>query len=125
MTETTLCAICEKPLSCVWSDTHGIGACFTCGLPYRLYHYEGNKRVEKPPSVAIKEEWVPIGRKYWNETHRRTFPAAFDFMGGRGGCTYSGATGDEIDEWHAWLDARKDEWPNDEFVDESQTEPIR
>jgi hypothetical protein len=125
MTETTLCAICEKPLSCVWSDTHGVGACFTCGLPYRLYHYENDTRVEKPPSVAVPDEWVVIGRKYWNETHRRTFPAAFDFVGGRNGRTYSGATQDEINEWETWLDAHKDELPKPETADESQTEQIR
>jgi hypothetical protein len=74
----------------------GVAACGSCGLPYRLYHYEGEgddqKRVEKPPSIAVKESWLPLARRYWIETHQRTFPAAFDFMSGRGGRTYSGAS---------------------------------
>lgn len=108
---STNCAICEKPLAFRWSDTHGIGACTTCGLPYRIYHYENDQRVEKPPSIAIDEAWLPLGRKYWAETHRRTFPAAFDFMRGRGGRSYSGASEDECEEFHAWMEARRDEWP--------------
>lgn len=105
------CAICGNELRVRWSDTHGVGACITCGLPYLIYHYEGDTRVERPPAIAVKEEWVPIGLKYWQETHRRTFPAAFDVMVGRGGRSYSGASADEIEEFQSWLDAHRDELP--------------
>lgn len=111
MSDKPRCEICESELAVRWSDTHGIGACITCGLPYQIYHYDGSTRVQKPPSIAVKEDWIPIGRKYWNETHRRTFPAAFDFVGTRGGRTYSGASEDEIAEWDAWMDAHQDELP--------------
>ncbi len=85
----------------------------TCGLPYRIYHYENDVRVSRPPSVEIKEEWLILGREYWRETHRRVFPGAFD-MGvfrSRGGRTYSGATEDEMREFDDWMNERKSRWP--------------
>jgi hypothetical protein len=109
----TLCAVCGTPLAARWTDTHGVGACCTCGLPYRLYHYENNERVEKPPSVAVKDEWLPLAREYWTETKRRVFPGQFD-MGvfrSRGGRTYSGATEDEMRDFDGWMDTHKDHWP--------------
>jgi len=108
-----VCAICATPLSCGWTDTHGIGACGTCGLPYTLYHYDNETRVHKPPSIAVKESWLPLALEYWTETKRRVFPGAFD-MGifrSRGGRTYSGATEDEMREFNEWLNARKARWP--------------
>lgn len=112
MTETT-CAVCEKRLLFRWSDTHGVGVCDTCGLPYTIYHYENDARVEKPPSIAVKEAWLPLAREYWTETNRRVFPGAFD-MGifrSRGSRTYSGATDDDMRDFDDWLKARQDRWP--------------
>ncbi len=108
-----LCLVCEQPFFFHWSDTHGVGVCGTCGLPYVLYHYENDVRVDKPPVVAVKESWLPLAREYWQETHQRVFPGSHD-MGifrSRGGRTYSGATEDEMREFDAWLEARKDRWP--------------
>ena len=118
------CAICESTLRFKWSDTHGVAVCTTCGLPYRLYHYENDERVDKPPSIAVTDEWMPIGRKYWQETRRRTFPAAYDFMNGRRGRTYSGASDDEIDKWNSWCDAHKAELPNFEDTSETKDEVV-
>lgn len=99
------CAICGTDLRVSWTDTHGVAACLECGLPYRLYHYENDARVEKPPTVAIKDEWVVVGRQYWQETHRRTFPAAYDMGILRGERSYSGATREDCELFDAWLDA--------------------
>ncbi len=109
MTSEPVCAICEQPFSFRWSDTHGVAACRTCGLPYRLYHYgENNERLDKPPEIAIRAEWVAVGRQYWQETQQRTFPAAFDFLRDRGGRSFSGATEEECELFNAWLDAHPD-----------------
>ena len=110
------CEICGEQLRFTWSDTHGVGVCINCGLPYTIFHYEGEgphrKRVDKPPSVAIKPEWVEIGRKYWTETHRRVFPASFDmgFLSGRDR-TYSGASHDDCNKFNTWLDKHEDILP--------------
>ncbi len=116
------CAVCNTPSpSFRWSDTHGIGVCHRCGLPYRIYHYENNERVEKPPSIAVKEAWLPLAREYWQETGRRVFPSAFD-MGifrGRGGRTYSGASEEEMREFDAWLSLRKEQRPAEATTKES------
>jgi hypothetical protein len=99
-----VCAICEQPYSFRWSDTHGIAACRVCGLPYRLLHYDGETRLEKPPEIAIRADWLDVGRRYWQETRQRTFPAAFDFIRDRGGRSYSGASAEECELFSAWLD---------------------
>jgi hypothetical protein len=85
-------------------------------MPYTIYHYEGEgdarKRVDKPPSSPIFEEWIPVARRYWEEKKRRVFPACFD-MGflSRRETSYSGATTDDCREWDKWLDLHKDELP--------------
>ena len=113
MNEPIQCAVCEGELSVRWTDTHGVAACGRCGLPYRLYHYENDVRVDKPPSIAVKESWLPLAREYWQETRQRVFPGAFD-MGvfrSRGGRTYSGASEDEMTAFDEWINARRDRWP--------------
>lgn len=112
----TNCVICGAEPSYCWTDTHGVGVCWTCGLPYTIYHYEDDERVEKAPTIAVKEAWLPLAREYWQETHRRVFPGTYD-MGtfrSRGGRTYSGATEDEMREFDDWMKARKDRWPVEE-----------
>lgn len=114
-----LCEICGERLTFQWSDTHGVAVCINCGLPYTIYHYEGEgesrKRVKRPPLVAIKPEWVEIGRKYWAETHRRVFPASYDmgFLRGRE-CSYSGASLDDCRHFDDWLEQHKDMLPKPE-----------
>ncbi len=77
-----LCDCCGESLSFQWSDTHGVGVCCRCGLPYTIYHYEGpegeTKRVDKPPAVALTAEGVEIAKRYWGETKRRVYPAVYD-----------------------------------------------
>lgn len=113
------CDCCESELRVAWCDTHGVGACTTCGLPYTIYHYEEvggeRKSVDKPPSVAVKTEWLPLARQYWNETKRRVFPATFDMGILRGReRSYSGATEDDIEKFNSWLEQHKTEWPKQE-----------
>lgn len=107
------CELCKSDLSFQWSDTHGVGACTTCGLPHTILHYEDKKLIDKDPEVAIQLDWLPIGKKYWEETKRRAFPAAYDFMRMRNGYSYSGATEEECELWEEWLDKHKDELPQE------------
>jgi hypothetical protein len=108
--EKIKCVVCERELIVKWSDTHGVGACWTCGLPYRIYHYENDERVEKPPSVVINDKGLEIARRYWAETQRRVFPAAYDMGMERGGCTYSGASREDCDLWNAWMEEHASEF---------------
>jgi hypothetical protein len=67
------CEVCGlSPASFNWSDYHGEGMCNQCGTPYLLIRYEGEgadkKRVEGPPTISIKPEWLPVLKRYWEET---------------------------------------------------------
>jgi hypothetical protein len=108
------CAVCdsERP-GFRWTDTHGVAVCGTCGCPYRLYHYENEQPVEKPPSLAVDVEWLPLAREYWRETQRRVFPASHDMgmLRSRGGRSYSGATDEDVEAFNEWMNARKRLWP--------------
>lgn len=110
------CKICESELRFQWCDTHGVGVCISCGLPYRIYHYEGERgkeeRVDKPPETTVKPEWIEIAKKYYNETAGMVFPGDFDmgFLGGRS-ATYSGATQNDIDTWYSWLEKHESGLP--------------
>ena len=113
--EKAKCEICKKDLCFQWSDTHGVGVCVYCGLPYKIFFYEdegdSRKRVEKAPEVAVKEEWLPLARKYYDETKRRVFPCAFDMGVGHGGRSYSGSTAEDVSEFNNWMEAHKEEHP--------------
>jgi hypothetical protein len=106
MSERQKCDCCESDLSFQWSDTHGVGVCFNCGLPYTIYHYENDQRVDKPPVVALSDEGLQIAKRYWSEKKRRVFPAAYDmgFLGGRG-TSYSGATRSDCAAFGEWYEA--------------------
>jgi hypothetical protein len=109
------CEICNSELAVRWSDTHGVGACITCGLPYTVLHYQDDKPIDKAPEIAIKPEWIPIGKRYWEETKRRVFPGAYDMgiLGGRES-TYSGATREDMQNWEEWLEAHEADLPKPE-----------
>jgi len=63
------CQICENDLFGPWSDLHGEIVCSTCGSPYQILHYdESNKRIDKSPSINIKDYYVPFLCQYWQET---------------------------------------------------------
>ena len=101
------CVVCDEPLLYRWTDTHGIGACCRCGAPYRLYHYEDNRRVEKPPELLLKQAWVPLTRCYWQEAQRNVSPGFGNFPGS----SYEVATRADVDSVNAWLEAHKEQWP--------------
>jgi len=65
-----VCVVCGKSEGFNWSDQHGEGMCNRCGTPYQLLQYdESENRVDAPPKCNIKEEWIPVLKQYWNETH--------------------------------------------------------
>lgn len=105
------CECCENDLSVRWTDTHGVGACSSCGLPYTILHYEGEgssrQRVEKAPEAALHPDGVAIAKEYWSEKKMRVFPGVYDMGMDRSGRTYSGATRDEISTFDKWYAARE------------------
>lgn len=106
------CETCEsKELYWRWTDTHGVAVCGTCGTPYRLYHYENDKRVEKPPSPMLNERGMAIAKQYWQETKRRVFPASYDMGMERGGRTYSGATREDCAAFNQWAKQHPEHFP--------------
>ena len=60
------CIICGEGAGFNWSDQNGEGMCNKCGTPYQLL--EGGKKIE--PKLNIKEDWIPVLKQYWNETHK-------------------------------------------------------
>lgn len=101
-----VCVCCGERLGVQWSDTHGVGACITCGMPYRIYHYEGpegqQKRVDKPPEPSLNESGIDIAKRYWAEKHRRVFPACYDIGIGHNGYSYSGASPEDCKLFNEW-----------------------
>lgn len=98
------CLICKEALYSKWSDTHGIGCCVKCGMPYKFYHYdEHNNRIQKPIESALKQSGIMLAQRYWDEKQHRVFPACFDLGMPRYGTTsYSGATEKDIVLWNKW-----------------------
>ena len=111
--ERPKCPICDHELEFRWTDTHGVGACLTCNAPVKIYHYEGEvgskRRVEKPPEFIVAEEWVPLVRKHWAETHSRV-PNGLNIPGSR----YEPCTDAEFERWNGWLDEHRDEIPKED-----------
>ena len=68
--KVAVCAICDQPLRCRWTDLHGEAVCLTCGAPYQLLHYEGKQRVTRPPRLKCRDEYVSRLRRYWQETRK-------------------------------------------------------
>lgn len=102
------CEICENRLSFRWTDSHGIGACTTCGAPYTIYHYDDSgSREDKPPELLVRKEWVPLTKRYWQETNKNCAPGCFNFPGS----SYEVATASDFDSFHNWMDAHKSDHP--------------
>lgn len=102
------CGICGDGRLCIrWTDHHGVGACSRCGAPYRVYHYEGDKRVDKPPQLLFLPEWVPLMKRYWEENHRNCDPGAYNMPGS----SYEVATEEDFGVHANWMEAHKDEHP--------------
>ncbi len=102
MADDTKCDVCGERLVFQWSDTHGVGVCCHCLAPYNIYQYENDKRVDGPPTLALTEQGKALALRYWQETNRKVFPGTYDMGIGRNGCTYSGATGEDIRHFNAW-----------------------
>lgn len=64
------CEICgDQPPTVTWVDLHGEAVCTNCGTPYKVIHYdEDGNRVDKPPTITIKKNWIPILEEYWEKT---------------------------------------------------------
>lgn len=93
------CEICENEVSYRWTDSHGIAACIYCGAPYKLYHYENDKRIEKPPELLLLDP-APH-RQYWNEQRRNVAPGAFNFPGS----SYEVADREDFEIFNDWWEA--------------------
>ena len=89
MAEDLKCAICDWPLVFVWTDTHGVAQCARCGAPYRVYHYEDDKRVEKPAECLIAEASLPLFRSCWESCNSPMSAVwlSLSFPGGQGVAT--------------------------------------
>ena len=72
--EGVVCAICDaSPPSYQWSDYSGEAMCMKCGCPYQLKWGSAKQKAEnRYPYLKLAEEWIPIIRGYWQETHRWT-----------------------------------------------------
>jgi hypothetical protein len=103
MSQTT-CETCNTLTNFAWTDVHGIAQCWTCGTPYRLLHYdEQGKRLELPPSSIVDEEYKPLLRQYWEESHRH-IPSGCSFPGGQ-----ELATAEEHRLFNEWMKSHKPE----------------
>lgn len=94
------CIICdtENP-GLSWTDTHGIAQCVRCGAPYRVFHYdEDKKRVDKPVESIVSEDWVPRLRQYWGE-EKRMIPSGCSFPGGQ-----ELASREDHERFNAWCE---------------------
>ena len=100
----TTCEICGATHGFRWTDTHGVGVCYQCGAPYTIFHYEDDKRVDKPPALALSDVGKALALRYWTENHAMVFPSTYDFFSGRGGATYSGATSADVSAFEDWLE---------------------
>lgn len=98
------CVICDNSLVFRWTDTHGVGQCCDCGVPYTIFHYENDKRVERPPECCTKAEWIPLLKRYRAETGK-VIPS---------GCSFPGSSQElaqpsDIEAFNEWCDQHKAE----------------
>lgn len=98
------CEICGNHAVWSWTDYHGVAQCYQCGSPYRIFHYEGegeaHRRVDKPPQLLVKPDYVPLAKDYWNQFHRR-IPSGHSFPGGQ-----ELATAEDARAFDKWLDSK-------------------
>jgi hypothetical protein len=99
------CAVCDAGPRWRWTDTHGVAQCASCGTPYRIYHYDGDKRVDRPPEIRLKPEFVPMCREYWT-SNKRVMPGGHSMGFGHG---YEMATIEDAEAFSAWIDQRRRE----------------
>ena len=100
------CVICDHPdFPVAWTDRHGVAVCVHCNAPYRILHYENDKRVEKPAECLIKEASVPLLRRYYEETGKRVVPGAFNFPGS----SYEQCCPDDFRSYAEWMKANEED----------------
>jgi len=50
--------------------------CVRCGTPYQLLQYKkqngGDQPLDAPPRLNVKESWIPVLKRYWEETETFT-----------------------------------------------------
>lgn len=70
--ENQTCAICgASPMRFQWSDLSGEAMCTKCGCPYKLkWGTDEQKEEGNYPYLNLKEEFIPIAKEYWEETHK-------------------------------------------------------
>ena len=95
------CVVCDQKPVWAWTDTHGVAQCVHCGTPYRLYHYEGDKRVEKPAECQAAPSWIPLLRRYRAETGHM-IPGGFSFDP-----HYEVAQPDDFEAFNGWCDQNR------------------
>lgn len=89
----SVCVGCgTSPVRYQWSDYSGEGMCTRCGVPYQL-KWGSDEQVQEGayPYLNLKDEWVPVVRRYFTETQR------FTYLGRMLGGSPPGLR--EFDEW--------------------------
>jgi hypothetical protein len=95
-----ICSICDAEPEFSWTDTHGVAQC-RCGAPYRLFHYDTEKkREDKPPELLIAPEWMERCREFWN-TYKRPMPGGHSFPGGQERASY-----EDMVKWEEFCDSK-------------------
>ncbi len=91
-----MCLICKQENGWFWTDTHGIAQCGVCGTPFKILHYLNNERIDQPPEIMVKEKFIPVLERYWNETQKR-IPGGYSFLHGQELASYQ-----ERRDFKAW-----------------------
>ena len=111
------CIVCDQKPAWAWTDTHGIAQCIHCGTPYRIFHYEGegenSKRVDKAPACVVLPAWVPLLRRYREET-KHMIPGGHSFSP-----DYEVAKPDDFEAFNSWCNRNRAE------IDKAKQEAIR
>ena len=103
--KSTACDVCgdEKP-TYSWSDFYGEGLCCQCGAPFQLKAPSGDNPDQEYPYCKIDDKWLPVFRRYWQETQRYNGSAGMFFV----------ETPPHIREsrrlFHHWLEEHSDEF---------------
>jgi len=101
------CLVCDDPAPRYsWTDYSGEGYCLQCGTSYQLKW--GEPKGREYPYCNIKNEWLPIMRKYWAETHMSNGSGTFMFWG-----DYPDQEKGRV-RFNEWCDAHNDELPKQE-----------
>lgn len=97
-TQGQTCVVCGvHPVGYQWSDYSGEAMCRQCGAPYQLKWGTDEQRKEgKYPYVNLKQKWIPVVRRYFDETHQFTCHGIMIIRSRPG-----------LREFNKWVDAHK------------------